>query len=326
MGLLSTLPPAIGAVKPGGKRTRLASFPSGGRRPGHSSRFPGRNTGQTRTEVPWRALSPGPTLPVSLAAVARRGGQMSKHLIGRTVRGAGGLAILAGLSGTPAALAHPGHGNRAATIAGSFADSCRDFAAHSNKDISFVELHYASGRVVRRGCIHGHDWSIDGGPGDELDFTKVKSGTTIEEFTCEANNAAPEALLEIQTPPIDQTFEHLLRLLLRRTRLRAVDPADRLDERRPDTGRRRHRVGSPPLGLRSAHRSLAVPVDPPSAASAAATRTATSRAGRSTSATARRPAAPGAPRRPRWRTNTRQAAPPAPASPAPATSASSPSP
>ena len=132
---------------------------------------------------------------------------MSKHLIERTVQGAGWLAILAGLSGTPAALAHPGHGNRAATIAGSFADSCRDFAAHSNKDISFVELHYASGRVVRRGCIHRHDWSIDGGPGDELDFTKVKSGTTIEEFTCEANDAAPEALVEIQTPPIDQTLE-----------------------------------------------------------------------------------------------------------------------
>jgi hypothetical protein len=134
---------------------------------------------------------------------------MPKQLMERTVRAAASLAIVACLSGgAPAALAGHGHGNSGATITGSFADSCRDFTTHSTKDIRFVELHYQSGGVVRHHCIHGHDWSVDGGPGDEIDFAKVKSGTTLEEFVCEASNEAPEARLEIRTPPVDQSLEH----------------------------------------------------------------------------------------------------------------------
>lgn len=112
------------------------------------------------------------------------------------------VALLAWLGAAPAALAVPGGGNSAATITGSFADSCRDFTTHSSKDISFVELHYASGSVVKDESINSHDWAIDGGPGEEIDFARVKSGTTIEEFACEPSNAAPTALLEIQTPGI----------------------------------------------------------------------------------------------------------------------------
>jgi hypothetical protein len=116
-------------------------------------------------------------------------------------------AILAVLGAPPWALAFQGNGNSAASITGSYADSCRDFTAHSSKDISHVELHYASGSVVKDESITSPDWAIDGGPGEEIDFAYVKSGTTTEEFACEPSNAAPTALLEIQTPPVEQTLE-----------------------------------------------------------------------------------------------------------------------
>src|SRR5687767_13447099 len=123
-------------------------------------------------------------------------------------RTAGWVALVAWLGAAPAALAVPGGGNSAATITGSFADSCRDFAAHSSKDISYIELHYAGGSVVKDESITTPDWAIDGGPGEEIDFAAVKSGTTIQEFPCVPSNAAPTALLEIQTPPVDQVLGH----------------------------------------------------------------------------------------------------------------------
>lgn len=131
---------------------------------------------------------------------------MPKRITPWTVPGAGWVALLAWLGAAPAALAVPGGGNSAATITGSFADSCRDFAAHSSKDISFVELHYSSGSVVKDETISSPDWTIDGGPGGEIDFANVKSGTTIEEFACVPSNVAPTALLEIQTPPVNQVI------------------------------------------------------------------------------------------------------------------------
>lgn len=126
----------------------------------------------------------------------------------RTVRAAAWLAIPAWLGGAAPALAFPGNGRCAATITGSFADSCRGFAAHSSKDISYVKLHYADGRVVKRERINRHHYAIDGAPGDEIDFASVKSGTTIEEFACEPANTAPTARLEIETPPVDQVLGH----------------------------------------------------------------------------------------------------------------------
>jgi hypothetical protein len=129
---------------------------------------------------------------------------MPKYVIERTVL----VAILAWLVAAPAALATPGGGNSAATITASFADSCRDFATHSSKDISYVDFHYVDGRLVKDESISSHDYAIDGGAGDELAFAIVKSGTTSEQFDCVQSNDAPTALLEIQTPPLDQTVEH----------------------------------------------------------------------------------------------------------------------
>jgi hypothetical protein len=100
----------------------------------------------------------------------------------------------------------PSRGNSAATITGAFADSCRDFIAHSSKDISYIELQYVTGASVKDETINSHDHAIDGGPGDEIESATVKSGTTIEEFGCVPTNRAPTALLEIQTPPVDYSL------------------------------------------------------------------------------------------------------------------------
>jgi hypothetical protein len=91
-------------------------------------------------------------------------------------------------------------GNSAATITGSFADSCRDFSAHSSKDISHVEIHYIDGRVVKDESTTTPDYAIHGGDGDEIEFAFVKSGTTREHFDCVRANGPPTAILEIKGP------------------------------------------------------------------------------------------------------------------------------
>ena len=101
---------------------------------------------------------------------------------------------------SPTAEATPGGGKSAATITASFADSCRDFAAHSSKTISHVEIHYVSGRVLKDESITSSDYAFDGATGDEIEFAIVKSGTTSERFDCVSNNRAPTARLEIETP------------------------------------------------------------------------------------------------------------------------------
>lgn len=134
---------------------------------------------------------------------------MSSAKTKRTARAAGWVTLLAWLAGPTPARAAPGHARcPSVTITGSFADSCRDFAAHSTRNISYVKLYYADGRVVNHPYINSHHYAIDGGPGDEIDLARVKSGTTIQEFTCEASNAAPTARLQIHTPPVDQTVEN----------------------------------------------------------------------------------------------------------------------
>jgi hypothetical protein len=115
------------------------------------------------------------------------------------------VAILALVVAAPAAQ-EPSRGNSAATITAAFADSCRDFTVHSSKDISYVELHYLTGPVVKDETVNSPDHAVDGGAGDEIAVATVKSGTTIEEFACVPSNRAPTALLEIQTPPFDQTL------------------------------------------------------------------------------------------------------------------------
>jgi hypothetical protein len=110
------------------------------------------------------------------------------------------LAALVTLAWSTAALAGSGGGNSTATISGSLSDGCRDFSAHSSKDISHVDLHYADGRVVKDEPIDRADYSIDGGTGDELDFAIVKSGATTETFSCPSTNSPPTAILEVETP------------------------------------------------------------------------------------------------------------------------------
>lgn len=120
--------------------------------------------------------------------------------MGRTGFGAVVLALVALLAWSVAAeAAEPG--NSAAAITASFGDSCTDFEAHSSKDVSHVEIHYADGRAVKDESIDSPDYSIDGDAGDEIDSAVVKSGTTAERFDCAASSSPPVAELEIKTPP-----------------------------------------------------------------------------------------------------------------------------
>ena len=96
----------------------------------------------------------------------------SRRTRGRSRRlGVLGAVALVLLAWSAVALAGSGR-NSAATIRGSFADSCRDFAAHSTKDISHVELRYADGRVTKDESIETPDYSLDGAAGDELGFRR----------------------------------------------------------------------------------------------------------------------------------------------------------
>ena len=166
------------------------------------------------------------------------------------------VAILAVLGAAPAAQA-PSRGKSAATITGAFADSCRDFTAHSSKDISYVELHYLAGPAVRNESINSPDHAIDGGAGDEIEFAMVKSGTTIEEFPCVPSNRAPTALLEIQTPLVDQFVEHCYDFFSGGLSCEQSSPRTAWTKQ-SDSGRWRHGVRRPGLGLRILHPSLAV--------------------------------------------------------------------
>jgi hypothetical protein len=101
----------------------------------------------------------------------------------RTGAGAVVLALVA-LLASSVAVAGAQPGNSAATITASFGDSCRDLTAHSSKDISHVEIHYADGRVVKDEAIDARDFLIDGG--DEVGSAIVKSGTTADRFDCDS--------------------------------------------------------------------------------------------------------------------------------------------
>jgi hypothetical protein len=101
--------------------------------------------------------------------------------------------------------AAPAYACPTATINGSFSDGCRDFAAHSSKDISYVELHYVDGRVVKDERIRTRDWATSGAAGDEIAVAIVKSGVTRKSFSCEAGGP-PVAVLEIRLSPQCQPF------------------------------------------------------------------------------------------------------------------------
>jgi hypothetical protein len=116
------------------------------------------------------------------------------------IRLLGGLALAAASALTLAVTGLAASDKSAASIGASFADSCRDFAAHSSKDISHVELHYADGRVAKDETINSPDYSVDGGSGDEVEFAVVKSGTTTNTFNCPRTTSPPTAILEVKTP------------------------------------------------------------------------------------------------------------------------------
>lgn len=116
------------------------------------------------------------------------------------------LALVAALAWAGAAFAQQG-GNGAATITGAFSDGCRDFTSHATKvnsqqgkDISYVDVHYADGRIVKDETVNSPDYSLDGAAGGEIAFAIVKSGTTTQPFHCVRENRPPTALLEIKTP------------------------------------------------------------------------------------------------------------------------------
>lgn len=134
----------------------------------------------------------------------------------RVAAGALAFVLVATLAWAGTAAAEPSSSD--ATITASFSDGCRDFTAHATKvgseegkDISHVEFHYADGRVVKDETISRPDYSLDGAAGGEIDVAIVKSGTTSERFDCVQENSPPTALLELETPPVDQTLEHCYR-------------------------------------------------------------------------------------------------------------------
>jgi hypothetical protein len=100
------------------------------------------------------------------------------------------LALTATLVSSGAALA--ASANSAATVTGSFSNSCRDFEAQSSKDVSHVEIHYADGQVVKDEDVDRTGFSADGDAGDEIAFAIVKSGTTAEQFDCDTGPAPPD--------------------------------------------------------------------------------------------------------------------------------------
>ncbi len=130
----------------------------------------------------------------------------SRLRVGRRVLAVAVLTVAAILASSVAVPASRGN-NSAATITGSFADSCRDFTAHSSKDISHVEIHYAGGRVVKDESTTTPDFAIDGRAGDEIDVVRVKSGRTIETFTCTATSGPPRAVLDVKAPDACFTWD-----------------------------------------------------------------------------------------------------------------------
>jgi hypothetical protein len=119
---------------------------------------------------------------------------------------AAALALALAFAWTGVAGARPDNGG--AAITGSFSDACRDFTAHAESVISFVELHYADGRVARDESVDGPDYALEGSTGGELDRVLVKAGRTKKPFWCGQEGSPPTALLELETPPVDQSLQH----------------------------------------------------------------------------------------------------------------------
>ena len=125
------------------------------------------------------------------------------------VRRAAAVCLALGLT-LPLANAGRASAGPNATITGSFADSCHDFAAFSSKDISHVEIHYADGRILKDEAVKEPRYAIDGITGDEIALVEVKSGITRQTFSCSRTNSPPTAILEIETPSSCFPFSGIL--------------------------------------------------------------------------------------------------------------------
>ena len=54
-----------------------------------------------------------------------------------------------------------------------------------------MELHYTDGRAVKDETMTSPDYTVDGGPGDEITDVIVKSGTSVQNFTCQGEQPRP---------------------------------------------------------------------------------------------------------------------------------------
>ncbi len=81
-----------------------------------------------------------------------------------------------------------------AQISVTFSADCTDFTAGSSKDISFVEVHFSDGTVVKDESMASPQYSSGGG--DLIGSVVVKSGTTEQTFTCEVVEVPPDPGLD----------------------------------------------------------------------------------------------------------------------------------
>ena len=145
-----------------------------------------------------------------------------------------------------------------AMITGSFSDGCRDFTSHATKvyshqgkDISYVEIHYADGRVVKDETVSSPDYSLDGAAGDEIALRdrQVRDDTRAVRLRAGEQPAdrAPRDQDPRSTQPRD-CYDFLA------GGLACEQSAARTDwtSTSPDSGRRRLGFRLLPLGLRSA--------------------------------------------------------------------------
>ena len=70
-----------------------------------------------------------------------------------------------------------------AEISVAFGADCTDFVAASSKDISYVEIHFGDGNVVKDESMTAPGYSYDGPA--LIASAVIKSGTTVQTFTCQ---------------------------------------------------------------------------------------------------------------------------------------------
>lgn len=101
----------------------------------------------------------------------------------RSMLSVGAALILAMTLGTATARANAPSPKSEAEISAAFGADCTDFSASSSKDISYVEVHFGDGRVVKDESTTSPGYSYDGA--DAIAAVVIKSGTTVQTLTCQ---------------------------------------------------------------------------------------------------------------------------------------------